>query len=63
MFKYSVLLALLSIAYCNAYVTDSFESNFSNKYTLWVAGATENYYEGTAITAGGYTTSNFSNFI
>ena len=32
MFKYSVLLALLSIAYCNAYVTDSFESNFSNKY-------------------------------
>jgi len=34
-------------------------TNFSNKYTLWVAGATENYYEGTAITAGGYTTSNF----
>jgi len=32
MFKYSALLALLSIAYCNAYVTDSFESNFSNKY-------------------------------
>jgi hypothetical protein len=32
MFKYSALLALLSIVYCNAYVTDSFESNFSNKY-------------------------------